>query len=225
MFALIESRRGVTTRDDWTSRITSAAVHALLVTAAVVATRTVAVPALPPIIDVPVYLPPTAPGPLAHGGPLVPPAAPPAPVVPAAPVDVPIDIPPPGPVAGVVVDDRGPVRSDPLLVGPHVVTGGPPTPIDARSADEPPVVLAHPEPRYPELLRQAGVEGRVVVEAVIDTLGRAEPASLRVVSGADPLFNREAVAVVLASRYRPGRADGRAVRVRILLPVTFSMRS
>jgi len=85
-------------------------------------------------------------------------------------------------------------------------------------------MLAHPAINYPEVLRQAGIEGRVLVEAVLDTLGRAEPSSLRVTASPHQLFDREALAVVAGSRFRPGRADGHAVRVRIQVPVTFSIR-
>ena len=89
---------------------------------------------------------------------------------------------------------------------------------------EPPGLLGHPTPRYPGRLRQAGIEGRVLVEVVLDTLGRAEPATLRIASPAHPLFDAEASSAVLASRYRPARRGGRPVRLRILVPVTFALR-
>ncbi len=97
-------------------------------------------------------------------------------------------------------------------------------PLDARTVEEPPALLTHPAPRYPEVLRQAGIEGTVLVEAVLDTLGRVEPASLRIARGAHALFEAEATAVVRASHYRPGRMGTRAVRVRILVPVGFTLR-
>jgi hypothetical protein len=34
----------------------------------------------------------------------------------------------------------------------------------------------------------------------------------------------EAISVVLGSRYRPARVAGRAVRVRVQVPVTFQIR-
>jgi protein TonB len=99
------------------------------------------------------------------------------------------------------------------------------TPIrDLSYVEEPPALLRHPAPRYPEVLRQAGVEGHVVVEVVLDTSGVAEAGSLRVVTSAHQLFDAEARAVVLGSRYRPARAGGRAVRVRIQVPVVFAIR-
>jgi protein TonB len=96
--------------------------------------------------------------------------------------------------------------------------------VDVRVADEAPVMLSHPVPRYPEILRQAGIDGRVMAEAVVDTSGRVEPASVRIVSAAHPLFAEEARLVMLASRFRPGRMGGRAVRVRIRLPMSFDIR-
>jgi protein TonB len=93
-----------------------------------------------------------------------------------------------------------------------------------RYVEEQPVMLAHPTLRYPEVLRLAGIEGRVLVEAVLDTLGRAEPGSLRVTDSPNPLFDREALTVVAGSRYRPGRVGGQAVRVRIQVPVAFTIR-
>jgi len=104
------------------------------------------------------------------------------------------------------------------------VVGAPGAVLDARLVQAPPVLLAHPPLRYPDVLRQAGIEGDVTVEAVLDTLGSVERGSLRIVRGAHALFDAEALAVVGASRYRPGRMGAQAVRVRILVPVRFALR-
>lgn len=95
--------------------------------------------------------------------------------------------------------------------------------VDARLADEAPRLLNHPPLHYPELLRQAGIEGRVEIEAVIDTLGRVERGSMRVAASAHELFSAQALALVEGSRYVAGRFDGRAVRVRVRVPVVFSL--
>ncbi len=47
--------------------------------------------------------------------------------------------------------------------------------------EERPELLSAPPPVYPPLLRQAGIQGRVILRAVIDTTGRVEPASIRVI--------------------------------------------
>jgi protein TonB len=105
-----------------------------------------------------------------------------------------------------------------------VVPGGAALPLDARVVEDPPVLLAHPAVRYPEVLRQAGIEGEVMIEAVLDTLGRVETGSARVVRGAHALMDAEAMSVVGGSRYRPGRMGSHAVRVRIQVPVRFALR-
>jgi TonB family protein len=61
-------------------------------------------------------------------------------------------------------------------------------------------------------LEQAGITGRVVLEYVVDTTGRAEPGSLRTLVATYPAFEAAARATVLASRYRPARLGGRVVR-------------
>lgn len=81
-----------------------------------------------------------------------------------------------------------------------------------------------PTLRYPPVLQQAGVEGRVLIEFVIDTTGRAERNSLRVVSSAHNLFDGPAREVVTGCRYSPGRIQGRAVRTRVQIPINFTIQ-
>jgi protein TonB len=78
-------------------------------------------------------------------------------------------------------------------------------------------------PRYPAVLSQAGMQGRVTIEFIIDTLGRAERNSLRVVNSFHPLAEAPARETVLTCRYRPGRIQGRAVRVRVQIPINFQI--
>ena len=87
--------------------------------------------------------------------------------------------------------------------------------------DERPVFLSGPPLEYPNLLRQAGIQGRVLVRAIIDTTGRAEPASVQVVESPHPGFDQAARNAVLQARFRGGRFRGRAVRVLITFPVNF----
>ena len=118
-------------------------------------------------------------------------------------------------------------RIEPSLPVPGVAGTGPANESDAAadwwSVDEAPALLAGPSPPYPELLRAAGIEGRVVLQVVIDTLGRAEPAA-RVFESSNPGFDGAALAYVRGARFRPGRVGGRAVRVLIRLPIAFTLR-
>src|SRR5258708_20173480 len=47
--------------------------------------------------------------------------------------------------------------------------------VDAVLTDEPPVLLSAPVPAYPPLLRQAGIQGWVTVQTLIDTFAPPQP--------------------------------------------------
>ncbi len=89
------------------------------------------------------------------------------------------------------------------------------------TVDEPAEIVSAPPLEYPPALRHAGLQGRVTVQAVIDTLGRAEPASLKVIARPNTAFDESARAYVLHAVFRPARVKGRAVRVLINVPVDY----
>ena len=89
--------------------------------------------------------------------------------------------------------------------------------------DQIPEILSSPPPRYPELLRLAHIEGVVVVEGVVDTLGHLEKGTLRIISSPHPALSTSAEECLEGAVFRPGRVDGRAVRVLIQIPVRYSM--
>ena len=90
--------------------------------------------------------------------------------------------------------------------------------------EEKPAVLSGPTLQYPELLRQAQIQGRVLVQAIIDTLGRAEPPSVKVLQSPNPGFDQSAKSYVTKALFRPARVHGRAVRVLLQIPVDFKLR-
>ncbi len=92
----------------------------------------------------------------------------------------------------------------------------------ADQVDQPPTIVSAEPPAYPSTVKTARVDVRVVVSAVIDTLGRAEPGSLRIVSSPGAAFEEPARAYVLGARFWPGVVEGRKVRVLIDVPVDFS---
>ena len=85
-------------------------------------------------------------------------------------------------------------------------------------------VITAPLPRYPDLLRQAGVQGRVVLEAIVDTTGRVLAQSILVVSATNPGFVAAARQALLASLFRPARVGGKAVPTRVRIPYEFAIR-
>jgi TonB family protein len=139
-----------------------------------------------------------------------------------APTDIPTNIPPvdlqerfdPRDFSGVGVEGgtgSGMVPSGDAVLSVDVV-------------QEKPERLAGPQPVYPPLLMQAGIEGTVMVQAIIDTMGRVEPTSVKVTQTANPGFNESAKQTVMKSLFRPARVYGKAVRVLIQLPITYTIR-
>ena len=89
--------------------------------------------------------------------------------------------------------------------------------------EERPALLSAPAPVYPALLKQAGIQGRVILPAVIDTTGRVEPASVRIMKSAHPAFDQPTRDWLLTALFRPARLHGRGVRVFINLLVDYSI--
>lgn len=88
----------------------------------------------------------------------------------------------------------------------------------------PALVSAPPLDRdYPTLLRQAGITGRVVLQVVIDSSGRAEPASIQVLQSAHPGFNDAARRWIARALFRPARKNGQAVRVLVTQALDYSL--
>jgi periplasmic protein TonB len=76
--------------------------------------------------------------------------------------------------------------------------------------------------RYPEQARRMGVEGRVFVEFVVGKDGRLT--DVKVVKGIGAGCDEEAVRVVKgAPKWKPGKQRGRAVRVKMTVPVYFRL--
>lgn len=91
--------------------------------------------------------------------------------------------------------------------------------------DQMPALVSAPplERDYPPMLKQAGIIGRVVIEAVIDTSGRAEPTSIEVLQSAHPGFNDAAKRWITKALFRPARKNGQAVRVLITQAIDYSL--
>lgn len=76
--------------------------------------------------------------------------------------------------------------------------------------------------KYPEKQLKEGVQGRVVVQFYVDTLGRVcEP---KIVRGKDPALDREALRVVrLFPNFTPGMINGKKVNTYFTLPIIFKL--
>lgn len=74
---------------------------------------------------------------------------------------------------------------------------------------------------YPEKARKAGVEGRVIVQFIVNEKGYVE--NPRVIRGIGSGCDEEALRVVREARFRPGKQRGQPVRVQYSLPIVFKL--
>ena len=76
--------------------------------------------------------------------------------------------------------------------------------------------------RYPSVACENRIEGRVVVQFVVDCEGNI--LNPLVVWNVDPLLDREAIRLVkLMPKWIPGRQNGKPVNVTCLVPIRFKL--
>jgi protein TonB len=93
-----------------------------------------------------------------------------------------------------------------------------PTPTEYVYVEELPVPIRTPAPAYPELARQAGVEGTVQLRALIGLDGRVRDV---IVDRSIALLDEAAVQAVRGWVFSPALANGRPVKVWVGVPVHF----
>ena len=75
---------------------------------------------------------------------------------------------------------------------------------------------------YPEAALKAGVQGRVLVTFIVDTEGRVNNA--KVVKKVSDDLDAEAIRIVGSMpRWKPGKQNGKVVRVRYTMPISFRL--
>lgn len=120
-------------------------------------------------------------------------------------LDGPMDLPPPPPPAADVDEDEIFI----VVEQPPVLIGG--------------IASVQQRIRYPELARNAGIEGRVVVQFVVTSDG--EIANPRVVRGIGGGCDEAALEALQFAKFQPGYQRGRPVNVSYSLPITFTLNT
>ena len=222
---LIESRPA--RRRPLGQSLASIALHAALGVGVIRATRGVAEPARPVdrdpnIIYVPV-MPRDAPVPRASE-PSAPVSSPPDGfTTPAPAVVIPEGLFPPVPIQPIEPGRFNPREWRPASsppVGGQAVDSGM---FRLEEVDDPVSVLDQKRPVYPPALQVAGISGSVDVQFVVDTVGRAEATSWRVVGSTNPAFEGPARDAIMASRFQPARIRGRVVRQLVSQRISFTV--
>lgn len=113
-----------------------------------------------------------------------------------------------GGIAAGVVGGTGPVDNAQVFMEAQV--------------DDPPVLVSAGPMRYPDVLKAAGIAGRVTVQFVIDTTGHPEESSIKILSTPHPGFTNAAKELVSKSVFRPGKVRGQAVAVLVQQNINFA---
>ncbi len=77
------------------------------------------------------------------------------------------------------------------------------------------------EIRYPVIAKRAGIEGRVILQFIVDEQGRVSES--KVVRGIGGGCDEEALRALQTARFRPGTQRGKPVKVKMSLPMTFRL--
>lgn len=85
-----------------------------------------------------------------------------------------------------------------------------------------PEMIHNEQPEYPRLAKQAGLEGRVVIQALVDKEGKVRKAQVYKSSGTAALDDA-AVKAAYNNLFKPGIQNGRPVPVWVIYNVDFSL--
>jgi periplasmic protein TonB len=80
-----------------------------------------------------------------------------------------------------------------------------------------------PSPKYPEVLRSAGVDGQVLAQFVIDTTGRAEASTFKVIQSTNDAFTSSVKEALPKMRFYPAEVGGHKVKELVQLPFAFNI--
>ena len=77
--------------------------------------------------------------------------------------------------------------------------------------------------RYPDMLRSANIEGEVLAQFVVDTTGRYESGTFKVLKSSHDLFTAAVKNALPNMRFYPAEVGGRKVKQLVQQPFTFAL--
>jgi TonB family protein len=95
---------------------------------------------------------------------------------------------------------------------------------DESEVSEPPERRSGPIPEYPWSAMKEGVQGTVLVAVIIEPTGKVQESSLTFVVRVDPRLDESAARLLRKTTFWPGCRAGLAVRVHVIMPVSYAVR-
>jgi TonB family C-terminal domain len=81
----------------------------------------------------------------------------------------------------------------------------------------------NPQPRYPEVLKQSGVEGTVTAQFTVLETGRADMDTFKIISSTNDLFSAAVKDILPRYRFLPAEIGGKKVKQLVQLPFEFKI--
>jgi protein TonB len=81
----------------------------------------------------------------------------------------------------------------------------------------------NPSPRYPDMLRSANVEGEVLAQFVVDTTGRADMSTFKVLKETHALFTQAVKTALPQMRFYAAEVGGKKVKQLVQMPFQFNL--
>jgi protein TonB len=75
---------------------------------------------------------------------------------------------------------------------------------------------------YPELARRAGIEGRVIIELIVNKQG--DVINAHVLQSLFPSLDEVALNAIKETKFKPGKQRGKPVNVEIKIPIQFRLK-
>ncbi len=88
--------------------------------------------------------------------------------------------------------------------------------------EEYPALVRYVNPVYPELARQAGIEGTVLLSVLVGTDGAVTEVGI-LISDVTPAMEQAAIAAVRLFEFRPAMQNTKPVKARISIPIIFRL--
>jgi protein TonB len=112
------------------------------------------------------------------------------------------------------------------------VVGGVPQPLNNTEATyfdfqvekQAALVSGTANPQYPEMLKASAIAGEVLAQFVIDTTGRADIATFKVLKSTHALFTDAVKKDLPRMRFLPAEVGGKKVKQLVQLPFAFSIK-
>jgi len=88
--------------------------------------------------------------------------------------------------------------------------------------DKPPVIKKIVKPQYPEIAREDGIEGKVILTIIVNEEGKVAEAKVLLAEPAD-IFNESALNAVMRYEFDPAEKDGEPIKVQVGQTIVFKL--